>query len=60
MFNGINICKIKTKNGKFKYPKLNELHSHYFNADIENAHHALVDAEATAKCYVQMINDLDL
>jgi DNA polymerase-3 subunit alpha len=43
------------KGGKFKYPKLNELHSKLFGEKFEDAHNAAADVEATARCFLELI-----
>jgi DNA polymerase-3 subunit alpha len=50
MKNSVMVCKIRDKYGRYKYPKLGELYSHFFN-DTCNFHHALEDTRATYKCY---------
>jgi DNA polymerase-3 subunit epsilon len=46
-----DLCKLPKKRGGYKWPKLNELYKHLFGCEFENAHNALVDIEATAKCF---------
>ena len=41
--------------GRFKMPKLNELHQKLFGKDVNDAHDAAYDVEATARCYFQLI-----
>lgn len=41
------------RDGK-KWPKLSELHLKLFGSKFENAHSALVDAEATTKCFLEL------
>jgi len=38
----------------YKWPKLSELHIKLFGTDFEDAHDALVDVRATAKCFWEM------
>jgi len=45
-----NFCQIPGLYGN-KWPKLSELHVKLFGEDFEEAHNALVDIEATAKCF---------
>ncbi len=40
--------------GGYKYPKLQELYTKLFGDEFENAHNALADVTATAKCYFQL------
>jgi DNA polymerase III epsilon subunit-like protein len=46
-------CKLPGKYG-FKWPKLEELYLVLFSEELENTHDALVDSEATAKCYFEL------
>lgn len=48
-----DFCKIPGKKG-YKWPKLSELHIQLFGVNFEDAHNALADVEATAKCYWEM------
>lgn len=43
------------KAGKFKFPKLNELHFHLFGENFDEAHNAAADVEATARCFLELI-----
>lgn len=54
MKNSVNICKIEISPGRFKYPKLWELHKHLFGEYFIWAHDALVDVKATLKCFEKM------
>jgi DNA polymerase III subunit epsilon len=45
-----NFCKIPGNYG-FKWPKLSELHMSLFGKDFEEAHNAIADIEATARCF---------
>ncbi len=45
------ICKLQTRWGKPKWPKLSEAYKHFFNEDLTNAHEAMNDVRATAKIY---------
>lgn len=48
---GTDICKLSGKYpGKFKWPKLQELHKFLFGEEFIDAHDALADVKATAKC----------
>ena len=38
----------------YKWPKLQELHEKLFNEGFDNAHDAMVDIRATAKCYFEL------
>lgn len=57
------ICTMKTqvqfvgalnKIGKPKWPRLDELHMKLFGVCFENAHDALADVEATARCFREL------
>ncbi len=43
------------KGGKFKWPKLEELHEKLFNQKFDMAHNAAADVEATARCFFELI-----
>lgn len=46
-----DLCRIPGRRpGKFKSPKLMELHQHLFNANFEGAHDAMADVLATGRC----------
>jgi DNA polymerase III epsilon subunit-like protein len=53
MMGSTKYCGIKGARG-VKWPKLEELHQKLFNAPVENAHDALGDVTATAKCYFKL------
>jgi DNA polymerase III subunit epsilon len=53
MHSSTNLCRIPGPYG-YKWPKLAELHRTLFGADFEEAHNALVDIEATARCFWEM------
>ncbi len=43
------------KAGKFKWPNLTELHNKLFNEDFEEAHNAMADVTATARCFLELL-----
>ena len=43
------------KGGKFKWPKLSELHQKLFGKDFSAAHNAAADVEATARCFLELL-----
>ena len=43
------------KGGKFKWPRLAELHRKLFNEDFDAAHNASADVQATARCFFELI-----
>jgi len=49
----VKFCKIPGKFG-FKWPKLGELYKILFNEDLADAHDALNDVRATAKCFFEL------
>jgi len=57
-----SVCTMKTTThftgipqGKgYKWPKLNELYSKLFGTGFEGAHNAIVDVEATLKCFFEL------
>lgn len=51
MKSSTNYCRLPGGTKGFKAPKLSELHRILFGADFDNAHNALADVEATAKCF---------
>lgn len=52
---GTNICKIPGFYGKYKWPKLIELHEHLFKKGFDGAHDALVDVIACKDCFFEMM-----
>ena len=56
MLASTNYCQLPGKyHGKFKWPKLEELHLILFNEDFEGAHDALADVRATRRCYYELV-----
>jgi DNA polymerase III subunit alpha len=49
----INFCRIQGKMG-LKHPTLTELHEKLFDKKFEDAHDALIDVEALAKCFFEL------
>ena len=47
-------CQIENERG-YKWPKLVELHQKLFNEDFANAHDALADVRACARCFFELI-----
>ena len=59
MNDSTNFCKLPKRDEKakwFKRPKLWELHKVLFNKYFVWAHDAIVDVEATVKCFVELVN----
>lgn len=53
MLSSTDYCKLPGKYG-YKWPSLSELHIKLFGHDFDNAHDALADVEATAKCFFEL------
>ena len=53
MLRAIDHCAIPSPYG-LKWPKLQELHSKLFGCEFDNAHNAMSDVTAAAKCYWEM------
>jgi DNA polymerase III epsilon subunit-like protein len=51
---GKPICNLKDIRGNIKMPKLEEMYNILFNKKIVNAHNALADVDACAKCYFKI------
>lgn len=51
-------CPAKTK-GKFKNPKLQEAHQHFFGDQFDGAHSAMADTQACMRVYWACIDDDD-
>ena len=52
----VGYCKLPAKDGKpgFKRPSLTELHTTLFGKPFGNAHDALADVQATARCFFEL------
>ncbi|MEX1211262.1 MAG: DNA polymerase III subunit alpha [Balneolaceae bacterium] len=48
-------CKLPGGRGRYKYPKLSELHRILFEIDFEEAHNAQADVEATVRCFFELV-----
>ena len=64
MKNSIDICCIEKINDAgekyFKYPRLSELHKHYFNTEPKNTHNAIVDVLICFKCFMKMRYNIEI
>ena len=49
-----DLCKIPGSYWKYKWPKLQELHTFLFNEWFDKAHNALNDIEATKRCFFEL------
>lgn len=56
MKSSVDFCAIKWNWERFKYPKLWELHRKLFDEFFIWAHDAMVDVEATVRCFVELQN----
>jgi len=54
MKSSADICRINNGRGGYKWPNLAELHRHLFNRDFEEAHNAMVDVLACARCFFEI------
>ena len=55
----IDFCKLAKRDEKakwYKKPKLAELHKVLFKDYFIGAHDAMVDVEATVRCFVELVN----
>lgn len=50
----VDFCAIQGNGMRFKYPKLGELHKKLFGEYFVGAHDAMVDVEATLKCFLEL------
>jgi len=48
-------CKLPGKGGRYKWPTLTELHIKLFGTKFEDAHDALADTTACAKCFFKLV-----
>ncbi len=48
-------CKLQGRGFSFKAPKLSELHKFLFDTWFEGAHDAMIDVEATAKSFGELV-----
>ena len=48
-------CKLQGRGASFKPPRLAELHKFLFNEWFEGAHNAMIDVEATMRCFVELV-----
>lgn len=55
MLSTIEFCGIPSASGEgYKWPKLSELHIKLFGKDFEDAHDAMVDTSACARCFFKL------
>jgi DNA polymerase III epsilon subunit-like protein len=56
MKSSVNFCRIPNGRGGYKWPNLSELHNCLFSESFADAHDALVDVNACAKCFFELKN----
>ncbi len=54
MKSSVDFCRIPSPRGGYKWPNLTELYTKLFNTGFPEAHDALVDVEACAKCFFEL------
>lgn len=54
MKSSVNFCQIPSPRGSYKWPNLSELHNCLFKTGFDEAHDALVDVMACAKCFFEL------
>lgn len=57
MKESVDFCAIEWNWNRYKYPKLWELHKKLFNDYFVWAHNAMIDVEATLRCFVELVNN---
>ncbi len=51
-----DFCQLPGNFGDYKWPRLSELHTKLFGENFENAHDALTDVNACARCFFELID----
>lgn len=54
MLGSTDYVKLPGRYGKYKWPKLEELHRHLFDKDFDDAHSADADVDATVACFFEL------
>jgi len=54
MKTSVNFCRIPSPRGGYKWPNLTELYGRLFDSSFPEAHDALVDVQACAKCFFEL------
>lgn len=57
MKESVDFCMIEWNWNRYKYPKLWELYKKLFDEYFLWAHNAIVDVEATLRCFIKLVND---
>lgn len=50
----VQVCRLPSPRGGFKWPNLNELYSHLFSKSFPEAHDAAFDVRACADCFFEL------
>jgi len=56
MKSSVDFCHIPNSYGRYKWPNLDELHRCLFGVGFSDAHDAMVDVDACAKCFFELKN----
>lgn len=56
MKSSVDFCRIPNAYGRYKWPNLDELHKCLFGIGFPDAHDALIDVGACAKCFFELKN----
>lgn len=56
MHESTDFCQLPGNFGDYKWPRLAELHTKLFGKNFKNAHDALADVNACARCFFELIN----
>ncbi len=54
MKSSVDFCRIPNAYGRYKWPNLDELHNCLFGIGFPEAHDALIDVNACAKCFFEL------
>ena len=54
MVSGTDLCAIEWEGPGYKWPTLQELHKYLFHKEFSDAHDALADVKAVARCFWEM------
>lgn len=62
MREGTYFCRLPGRDGRFKWPSIQELHVKLFGEKFKNGFDPVVDAEITAKCFFKLVDmeEIDL
>ncbi len=54
MKSSVDVCRIDNGRGSYKWPNLSELHRYLFQEDFAEAHNAMIDVLACARCFYEI------